>query len=177
MRIAKHLLALATMIAVAAPMASAQTRTHHGLWVNAGLGAGSLGCDGCDGRETGLSGGFALGTAVNQKLSVGVGTNSWRKSEDGVSLLLSAVTVMARFYPSETGHFFLQGGAGLGMARASLSGFGSDTETGSAAMLGVGYDFRIANNVSLTPFWNGVATRINDVDTNFGQLGLGLTLH
>jgi len=31
--------------------------------------------------------------------------------------------------------------------------------------------------VSLSPFWNGSAVRTANDDANFGQLGLGITIH
>jgi hypothetical protein len=65
----------------------------------------------------------------------------------------------------------------VGTISAALSGFGSDSETGVGVLLGLGYDIRVGNNVSLTPFWNGFAVHTSNTDTNVGQLGLGVTVH
>ncbi len=73
--------------------------------------------------------------------------------------------------------FFLLGGLGLGTIHAEIDGFGSDTETGAGALLGLGYDIRVGNDVSLTPFWNGFAASNSNADANVGQLGLSVTLH
>ena len=62
-------------------------------------------------------------------------------------------------------------------AAGVVDGFGSDSETGAGALLGLGYDIRVGWNVSLTPFWNGFATTTSNSDANVGQLGLSLTLH
>ena len=75
------------------------------------------------------------------------------------------------------GGFFLLGGLGLGTVHVSLDGFGSDSETGAGAVVGLGYDFWIGKSVSLTPFWNGFAVRTDNADANVGQIGIGLTVH
>lgn len=152
-----------------------------GLWFNVGFGVGSLGCSDCDGRESGLGGGLALGGTLSDKVQLGVFSNWWTKSEDGVTLSAGSLTGAIRFYPSATGGFFLVGGLGLGILRASLfdPGFdpGSFSETGFAAILGLGYDIRVGRMLSLTPFWNGIGMSFDGGDVNFGQLGLGLTIH
>ena len=48
---------------------------------------------------------------------------------------------------------------------------------GLGGVLGLGYDFRVGRNLSLTPFWNGYAVQSGDVDANVGQLGLSVTVH
>lgn len=94
----------------------------------------------------------------------------------GVRLTAGTLTALLRFYPSEVGGFFLQGGLGISSLEASMGGF-SVRETGVGAVLGLGYDIRVAPNVSLTPFWNGVGLSFSDGDANFGQLGLSITVH
>lgn len=159
-------------------IASAQHKqTRQGFWFNVGLGYGSLGCQDCSGREGSLSGGLALGGTLSQKVVIGAGTNGWTKSEGGVTLTVSTLTALIRFYPSATGGFFLLGGLGVGTISGSISGFGSSSETGTGAVLGLGYDFRVGENVSLTPFWNGFATNTSNADANVGQIGLGVTIH
>lgn len=160
-------------------VASAQghSQTRQGFWFNGGMGYGSLGCQDCGGREGGLSGGIALGGAVSQKVLLGVGTNAWTKSESGGRLTVGTLTALIRFYPSSTGGFFLLGGLGVGQVHAELSGFGSASETGAGALVGLGYDFRVGQNVSLTPYWNGFAMSTSNSDANVGQLGLGITVH
>jgi hypothetical protein len=44
-------------------------------------------------------------------------------------------------------------------------------------MLGLGWDIALSSKVSLTPFWNGSAMSNSNVDANFGQLGIGITVH
>jgi hypothetical protein len=58
-----------------------------------------------------------------------------------------------------------------------VAGFGSVSESGSGALLGLGWDIRLGTSVSLTPFWNGAAIAFSGGDANFGQLGIGFTIH
>jgi hypothetical protein len=169
------LLALSLLL----PDSASAQRTHarQGVWFNVGFGYGSLGCQDCGTREGGLSGGLAVGGTISPKVVIGAGTNGWSKSESGVTLTVATITALIRFYPSASGGFFLLGGLGIGSIRVSASGFGSDSETGAGALLGLGYDFRVGNNVSLTPFWNGFAGNTTNSDFNVGQLGLGVTVH
>jgi hypothetical protein len=160
-----------------AASAQGHSQTRQGFWFNGGMGYGSLGCQDCSGREGGLSGGIALGGTVSPKVLLGAGTNGWTKSEDGARLTVGTLTALIRFYPSSTGGFFLLGGLGVGQVRAEVSGFGSASETGFGALVGLGYDIRVGQNVSLTPYWNGFAMASSSTDANVGQLGLGITVH
>jgi hypothetical protein len=176
MKFTRCFLTLVFASALALPVA-AQAPARDGFWFSGGFGWGSLGCQDCSGREGGLSGSIAIGGTLSPKLLLGAGTNGWTKEENGVRLSAGTLTALVRFYPSAAGNFFLT--AGLGVARIDLeiSGFGSTSETGAGALLGLGYDFRIGNNVSLTPFWNGVGMNNDRGDANFGQFGLSITTH
>ena len=90
---------------------------------------------------------------------------------------IDEIDARIRFYPSATGGFFVTGGVGYGEVRASAPGFGSATESGGAAILGMGYDIRVARNTSITPYWNGYAMRNSNTNANVGQVGLAITLH
>ena len=148
-----------------------------GFWFNGGLGYGSLGCENCDGREGAVTGGLAFGGTVSQKVLLGAATTGWAKSESGGQLEVGILVAVIRWYTSATGGFFLLGGLGLGSIHTELAGFGSQTETGVGALLGLGYDIRVGENVSLTPFWNGFGANTDNADANVGQIGLGVTIH
>lgn len=148
-----------------------------GFWFNVGLGYGALTCKDCDTYINGLSGGLSLGGAVSPRFLLGVGTTGWYKSEGGVTLSAGTLDARIRFYPSSTGGFFLTGGAGVGSISADVAGLGSDSETGFGLMLGLGWDVRLGNSVSLTPFWNGFAVQASNSDASVGQVGLGITFH
>jgi hypothetical protein len=154
--------------------AGSRLQTREGFWFNAGLGFGSWGCQDCEGyRENGLSGGLSLGTAVTDRLMLGVGPPGFsRKTVDGELLTIGTLDARLRFYPKRTSGFNLTTGIGLG----SLS-YAGESEIGMGLMLGVGWDIRVAKNVSISPFWNGFAMQNSNVDANVGQLGIGITIH
>lgn len=177
-----RVLAIAPMVVLAllqSVPANAQGRpqTRDGFWFNGGLGFGSAGCDGCSGRESALTIALGAGGTLSPKVLLGASIDGWSKSEGGATITIATLLARLRFYPSATGGFFLTAGLGLGSVRAELTGFGSDTETGTGALLGLGYDLRVGNTVSLTPFWNGFATHTSNTDFNVGQLGLSVTVH
>ena len=154
-----------------------QPQTRQGFWFNGGFGYGSLGCQDCDGRASGLSGGLSLGGTLSQKVLLGVGTTGWYKSESGATLTVGTVDARARLYTSSTTGFFLTAGVGVGTISADVAGLGSGSETGVGVVLGLGYDIRIGTNVSLTPFWNGFAIKSSNTDANVWQIGLSITAH
>jgi len=170
-------LGLLGLLSAAASAQGQNAQTRDGFWFSGGLGYGVLGCDGCGNYEGGLSGGLSLGGTISPRFLLGVGTSGWSKSEGGGTLTVGLLDARVRFYPSTTGGFFLTGGAGVGSVRISVPGFGSATETGPGLILGLGYDYRIARNASVTPFWNGYAMRNSNIDANVGQVGLAITLH
>jgi hypothetical protein len=148
------------------------SQARDGFWFNAGLGVGSLGCDDCSFRENGLSGGLSLGSTLGDKWLLGVGTTGWAKDRNGDMVTVGTLDARFRFYPARSSGFFLTGGAGLGTIT-----FRDESELGVGVVLGVGWDIRVARNVSLTPFYNGFAMRNSLTDANVGQLGLGVTIH
>ena len=148
-----------------------------GFWFNAGFGYGSLGCETCLGeRSSGGSGGISMGATVSDRVLLGGGTTGWYRSEDGVWISADTFDFRIRFYPVRTSGFFLNGGIGLGSVSIG-SGSTAISETGVGAMLGLGWDVRISRNVSLTPFWNGSGISTDTANVNFGQIGLGITVH
>lgn len=159
------------------PPAARPSQTREGFWLNGGFGFGSLGCVSCDGHVSGASSGLSLGGTLNDRLLLGFGTTGWYRSKDGVALNAGTLDARLRFYPSTASGFFLTGGVGLGTIRVAANGSGSERETGVGFVLGLGWDVRIRQNMSLTPFWNGSAVRTSNADANFGQFGLGITIH
>jgi hypothetical protein len=177
------LLGLAVAITAGASPALGQARaqTRQGFWFNGGLGYGTLGCADCDGRTGSISGSLSVGATIGPKFLLGVGTTGWTKSENGATLNVGTLDARVRFYPSARSGFYLTGGFGLGSVSASLAlgggGQVSGSEIGLGVVLGLGYDIRIGNNVSLTPFWHGYAVQAEDANANVGQLGLSITVH
>jgi hypothetical protein len=159
-------------VPAASDVVGGHRQTREGFWFNAGLGIGSSGCEDCIARDSGLSGGLSLGGTLNDRVLIGVGTTGFSKSVEGGTYTVGTLDARVRFYPSHTNGFFLNGGVGLG----SLS-YAGESELGLEIMLGVGWDIRVGEKVSLTPFWNGFAMSNANVDANVGQLGIGVTIH
>jgi hypothetical protein len=165
-------------LSIATTQATAQTTAdREGFWFNIGIGVGSLGCNECVDRVTGPSGGIALGGAISRQFLLGAFSNGWVKTEDGVTLTAGTLVVGARFYPSESSGFFLLGGVGIGRIDLAVAGFGSASENGAGALFGLGWDIPLGRSTSLTPFWNGIGIATSNSDANFGQIGIGLTIH
>jgi hypothetical protein len=176
--ITSFIVCLAAAVTVASPaVAQGHAQTRQGFWFNGGLGYGSFGCDGCGDRLGGLSGGLVFGGTLSRKFLLGVGTTGWTKSENGATMTVGTVDARFRFYPSATGGFYLTGGLGVGSVSIDLGSFGSGSNTGLGFVLGLGYDIRVGNNLSLTPFWQGYAVTTDGSTANVGQLGLSLTVH
>ena len=147
-------------------------QVREGFWFNIGMGYGTAGCEDCFGRDSGLSGGLALGATLGDHVLLGVGTTGFAREIDGELFTIGTLDARVRVYPARRHGFFLNGGVGLGSAS-----YGSDYEFGLGMMLGMGWDIRVGRNVSLTPFWNGFAMANSNVDFNVGQIGLGVTIH
>ncbi len=170
--------AVALVSSVVVSSAEAQNaQVRDGFWFSGGLGYGAMGCENCSDYQGGLSGGLSAGGTISPRFLVGVGTSGWTKSEDGARMTVGVLDARVRFYPWVKNGFFMTGGLGLGSVEASVAGFGSARETGVGAIMGIGYDWRVSRNTSVTPYWNGFAMRNDNVDANVGQLGLAVTLH
>lgn len=91
--------------------------------------------------------------------------------------LAGTLTAQLRVYPSATGGFFVVGGVGFGNVRVTAPELNDTVDSGLGAMLGLGFDFRVGGNTSLTPFVSGFGISLKDGHANMGQIGIGLTFH
>jgi hypothetical protein len=140
-----------------------------GMWFNVGLGVG-VGND-----IGGQSGNLAVGWALNPRWLMAVGTSDWRTAFDRATLTLGTLDLRVQFYPEVNGGFFLTGGLGLGYFWLSDSGTGADI--GRSFLIGLGYDARIGENVSITTFVNRAAIHTPEPSGSVGQIGVGVTFH
>jgi len=168
---------LCLMFLLTANLAAQRPQTREGFWFKGGLAAASLGCNDCDERVSGTGVVIALGGTLSPTVQLGATVNNWYKSEGGATLNVGILAANIRLYPSATGGFYFNGGLGIASIDAEISGLGSGRETGTGLLVGLGYDIRVGRMLSLTPFANLIATRYDDGDLNFGQLGLAITVH
>ena len=176
-----------------------------GFWLSVGGGPaeGSIRCD-CplvnaviaddDPWKGGAAGSFslAMGGTVNPKLQLGAELNQWSRAvdENDRTSNIAFLSFIAKYYPSETGNFFLKGGFGFG--GATLENNVVKLQAGGAGLhFGLGYDILLGREkkMALTPFMNlNVLYADEDVavvqnvrlrgpsDPSYFQLGLAFTL-
>jgi hypothetical protein len=113
--------------------------------------------------------------------------SGWAKDEGGFASAAAIVAGVAYFYPSAAGGLFLKGGIGF-TGYAVDDGFDEGTSSGYGVLVGIGYDWRVARNFSITPVatistGGGGDLEINSVPfaQNWRQtvveVALGLTFH
>lgn len=150
-------------------------------------------CDGCEDvdRELGFAGHLRAGVAEHPTVLLGVESDAlWNwGDEEGFSVtrLLWGLTGNVCVYPSATGGFWLQAGGGLSSYRESVGDL-VGTVSGVGIIFGAGYDIRLAQNFSLTPYASvpfsvsGTA-KLDGVDTgeslktSLVQVGLSAVFH
>jgi hypothetical protein len=171
---------LALLIAVPRAADAQNPQTHQGFFIGFGLGAGSFGAEGSSDRETGGAGYLRIGGALSPQLLLAGESAAWTKSEGGGRLTHANLSAIMQFYPSATSGFYLKGGAGLSQLRISISGGGgsvSAEENGLGLTAGLGYDFRLGTNFSLSPYGSFAWGSFDGGTANHGQVGLGVTWH
>ena len=166
-------------IACCSPIARAQElpQTREGFFIGFGLGWGSYGCSDCDAREGGLAAYLKLGGTLSQRILLGVESGGMTTTAGSARLTTSNVTGFAAYYPSAESGLFFKAGAGISFVEGSLSGVGRSTDTGLGVTLGLGYDTRLKENFSVTPFGNWLYGRVGGISTNVVQVGVGMTWH
>lgn len=162
-------------------------QTRRGPWFNLGLGYGSVDCGNSSCTMDAPTGEIAAGWAVSPRFLLGGGITGWTKEGptgeavgERLRVTVGSLDLRARFYPTQTAGFFITGGLGIGMIRFSDQRGISSTHTGGAFLGGIGCDFRMTSDVSLTPFAEVSAVRPGAADyvrATVWRMGLGLTIH
>ena len=168
------IMAVGVLFALTVNSADAQSR--EGFWIGFGLGGGSYTEDGLSGREAGGVGYLKLGTTLSERFLLGVESNAWVKEVSGVDLTATNFSAVAYFYPSATGGFFLKLGLGVASAELAVGGV-SISESAAGGVFGIGYDRRIGDNWSITPFLNSNVGQFDSGNTSVVELGVGVTWH
>jgi hypothetical protein len=158
--------AMASLASSSVASAASHPQERHGFWIGLGGGVGSAKatCDDCgsSNRETGVAGYLKLGGTINEGVLLGVESNIWSKTQEGVTVNFYNAAATLTFYPQPTSGFFVKGGVGLSFLDTQIRD-GTTTVTvdlgdGLGVILGAGYDVRVGKNISITPavnFWYG----------------------
>ncbi len=176
-----------------APLAATaqEPQARQGFGISFGLGGGSasVDCSGCDSdRESGFSGYLRLGGYVRPDLLVAFESNGYANSSEGVDVSGGFYSVALQWYPNVDKGFYIKGNLGIAGVVEDYDDGDEITVAAGGLGLGLGYDFRLGRNFSLTPYMNLVFTGNGDVkfngdstgiDAKFNllQIGLGFTWH
>ena len=158
---------------------SAQDRpmTRGGFFIGFGFGYGSFSVEDAGEREASGSGYLKLGGTLNERVLLGVESNVWLKEELGVTITAGTVAGIIQFYPNPESGFYLKGGPGFTQIEVDAGGGLSVTDDGFGFLAGVGYEARLGNNFSLSPYGNYIYASHDGGNWNQFQLGLGVIWH
>ena len=156
-----------------------------GLWAALGGGAGVESFNAYNGLgwSNGLWGGLVfarLGLALNQNLTIGAEGDLWIRDYPGYRRTMGSLMIIGQIYPVSKGGFFLKGGGGWTRDDLHLYSFHPSIpphRTGWGYVAGLGYDARVAQNVSITPSIDFTEQYYGGVDERMINLGLAITLH
>jgi hypothetical protein len=184
------------VVVLSAGAAPAADQERRGFWIGFGAGYGSAYAtcdDNCGGneREGSGSGYVKLGGTLNERVLLGAEMNLWTKEKEGVTLNLYNASATVTFYPKATSGFFLKGGAGLALVDAEVRDESTtitlDLGHGFGVLAGIGYDLRVARNISITPSVNFYAgwpgdlkvegVGFNNWRQNVVDFTIGVTFH
>jgi hypothetical protein len=190
-RLQPAIISAALLLLSAAPSSAQDSSPRQGFWwgLGASLGWGHVTCDIClADRQTGPSVNIRAGITAGPNLLLGLEASGWLKSEESVTEKLVALKGVAFWYPNARSGLHLELGLGL-VGYRSDGEDGTLTSTGFGPALGVGYDFRVASSVSLTPYLHASVSvptaelnfegeRVTDgVGLSLIQIGLDVTWH
>ncbi|MDX1396514.1 MAG: hypothetical protein R3195_19185 [Gemmatimonadota bacterium] len=120
-----------------------------GVWGGLGFGWSSLGCLDCsEDNIGGVAGIGKIGGTMSPYLRLAAASNTWNRSEDGVSAQVSSFELQAQIFP-QAGDWFLTLGGGIGGAAIDY-----DYEDVYGAITGgVGYNINLGERrkVALVP--------------------------
>lgn len=144
-----------------------------GFLIGFSLGAGTLTCDDCDGLN-GVAVDLHLGGMLTPNVALMFDGMGVGHSFDGGGSLIHVVdTVAAQVWV--TPKLWLKGGLGIG--RLSVNDEDGDeiaaSETGTAAMVGIGYELTHGEHFALDLQLRGAIAHYDEADLKMGSLNLG----
>jgi hypothetical protein len=190
---------LQTMIAAAALLftqgqsfAGQHEHTRDGFWIGFGFGYGSAGTSAKDldggEREGSLTAHFKTGGTLGQNTLLGGEINGWTKSEDELTMTMGTMTAAIYYYPMPDSGLFVKGGLGMSFTSVEMLGYEFGSSQSWGLVTGLGYDYRIGKNTSITPVVNYYFGGPSDLESDLGQtlegykfnvieFGVGVTFH
>jgi hypothetical protein len=142
----------------------ASRRTSYTLGISKG--AGALTCTFCnDEGKDGIAGMVGIETPFRRAIKLGFEADWWLHSGGGSSRSVFAAMPVFHLYLSPASRAFFKAGLGIGRFTAS-----SDEEelraTALSGVVGVGYEFRLANRSALVPYLSWVRGTGGDMRLN-----------
>jgi hypothetical protein len=144
-----------------------------GFLIGFSLGGGTITCDDCDGLN-GVALDIHLGGMLAPNLALmfdGMGVA--HSLEEGGNLIHVVDTLAAQYWV--TPQLWLKGGIGIG--RLTVNDENGEellaSETGGAAMVGLGYELTHGQHFALDVQLRGAVARYDDADIRMGSLSLG----
>lgn len=126
-----------------------------GFFIGGGLGLGSAqvtcGPDCGSNSANGLSGNFHIGGTINPHFRIGLETNGWVHSENGVDSQVGFASGAVYLYPSVHNNLWIKGGVGYAFAKATDNVDELKTE-GVGVSAALGYDWAVSGNFVLVPY-------------------------
>lgn len=144
---------VAVLVVSGVGRASGQTE-REGQWLAVGLGPGvdQVSCGVCQGSPNpGIAGFVRFGGTISDRVLLGAEFDGWTRGDEGIRQYIGSLSAIALLYAGPDARFHVKGGLGAVGFRASEEG---DALTALSLGIsgGVGYDFPIRENLSLTPF-------------------------
>ncbi len=166
------------------------TPVRDGQWLGVGFGGGfdQVSCDICSGDpKSGFAGYVRFGGTLSSRLLIGAEFNGWTRGEESIRQYLGSLSAVLLWYTRPDGSFYVKGGLGAVGYRAAEDGDALTALT-VGGQVGIGYEYRIGDNLSLAPFANLVLAPSAGLSFNGDhatggatlallQGGLGLTWH
>ncbi|MBN2369293.1 MAG: hypothetical protein JXO72_02280 [Vicinamibacteria bacterium] len=163
-----------------------------GFWFGGGLGFGSAGASATelegDGRDGGITVHLKAGGTLGKNTLLGGELNGWTKSEEGTTMTLGAGTAALYYYPMPDSGLFVKGGLGFSFTSLEMFGYEYGRSQSWGLLAGLGYDYRIGVNTSITPVVNFYMGGPSDLESDLGddlkgykfnviEFGVGVTFH
>jgi hypothetical protein len=174
---------------LAAPLAAQDIRaidpgpSRRGFWIGLGLAASSVDadCNACNSADPQTFGGshIRLGGTLSPHVRLGADLFGATKKNgifgdltgSSVDVTETAGHLVASiwYYPQSAGNLWLQFGMGGVVYQADVKSDQKYSAVGGGGLLGIGYDFRVGRNGSITPYLNFVGSsdgKLKDEDGN-----------